>query len=190
MPGENLTRVEAAERAELVEVQSYTVELDLLKGEEVFGVTTTVKFTSNMIGASTFIDAITKTVHRVTLNGADLDVAKVSDGVRIQLDNLQAQNELVVVSDNPYMHTGEGLHRFVDPVDNAVYLYTQFEVPDSRRMFAVFEQPDLKATFQFTVSAPSNWKVISNSSTANIKWRSECTYASDNGAFTAKMYVR
>lgn len=165
MPGENLTHLEAQERAELVEVQSYTVELDLLKGEEVFGATTTVKFSSSMIGASTFIDAITKTVHRVTLNGKDLDVAKVSDGVRIQLDDLQANNELVVVSDNPYMHTGEGLHRFVDPVDNEVYLYTQFEVPDSRRMFAVFEQPDLKATFQFTVSAPSKWKVISNSPT-------------------------
>ncbi len=165
MPGENLTRVEAIERAELVEVQSYTVDLDLLKGDEVFGAKTTVKFTSNMIGASTFIDAITKTVHRVTLNGTDLDVAKVSDGVRIQLDNLQAENELVVVSDNPYMHTGEGLHRFVDPVDNEVYLYTQFEVPDSRRMFAVFEQPDLKATFQFTVAAPSNWRLISNSPT-------------------------
>ncbi len=165
MPGENLTRVEAAERAELLEVQSYTVELDLLKGEEIFGATTTVKFTSNMIGASTFIDAITKTVHRVTLNGKDLDIAKVSDGVRIQLDDLQATNELVVVSDNPYMHTGEGLHRFVDPVDNEVYLYTQFEVPDSRRMFAVFEQPDLKATFQFTVAAPSKWKLISNSPT-------------------------
>ncbi|MEY4418423.1 MAG: hypothetical protein RIQ88_861 [Actinomycetota bacterium] len=165
MPGENLTRIEAAERAELIEVQSYTVELDLLKGEEVFGATTTVKFASSMIGSSTFIDAITKTVHRVTLNGKDLDVTKVSDGVRIQLDDLQAENELVVVSDNPYMHTGEGLHRFVDPVDNEVYLYTQFEVPDSRRMFAVFEQPDLKATFQFTVSAPSYWKVISNSPT-------------------------
>ena len=164
MPAENLTRIEAAERAELVEVQSYTVELDLLKGEEVFGATTTVKFSSNMIGASTFIDAITAKVHRVTLNGKDLDVS-VADGIRIQLDGLQANNELVVVSDNPYMHTGEGLHRFVDPVDQEVYLYTQFEVPDSRRMFAVFEQPDLKATFQFTVSAPSNWKLISNSPT-------------------------
>lgn len=165
MPAENLTRLEAIERAELVEVHSYSVELDLQKGEEVFGATTTVKFNSHKIGASTFIDAITKTVHRVTLNGKDLDVASVSDGIRIQLDNLQAENELVVVSDNPYMHTGEGLHRFVDPVDNEVYLYTQFEVPDSRRMFAVFEQPDLKATFQFTVSAPSKWKMISNSPT-------------------------
>ena len=164
MPAENLTRIEAAERAELLEVSSYTVELDLMRGEEVFGATTTVKFTSNQVGASTFIDAITKKVHRVTLNGKDLDLS-VADGVRIQLDNLEANNELVVVSDNPYMHTGEGLHRFVDPVDNEVYLYTQFEVPDSRRMFAVFEQPDLKATFQFTVTGPSNWKMISNSPT-------------------------
>jgi aminopeptidase N len=85
MPAENLTRIEAAERAELVEVQSYTVELDLLKGEEVFGATTTVKFTSNMIGASTFIDAITAKVHRVTLNGKDLDVS-VADGIRIHFE--------------------------------------------------------------------------------------------------------
>ena len=63
------------------------------------------------------------------------------------------------------MNTGEGLHRFVDPVDNEVYLYTQFEVPDSRRMFAVFEQPDLKASFTFTVTAPSHWDVVSNSPT-------------------------
>ncbi|MBJ7281223.1 MAG: aminopeptidase N [Rhodoluna sp.] len=175
MPAENLTRLEAIERAELVEVLSYTVELDLLKGEEVFGATTTVKFNSHKIGASIFIDAITKTVHRVTLNGKDLDVSAVSDGIRIQLDNLQAENELVVVSDNPYMNTGEGLHRFVDPVDQEVYLYTQFEVPDSRRMFAVFEQPDLKATFQFTVSAPSKWKVISNSPTPTAVDRGDGT---------------
>ncbi|HJV97653.1 MAG TPA: aminopeptidase N, partial [Arthrobacter sp.] len=88
-----------------------------------------------------------------------------SDGIRIQLPDLAATNELKVVADAPYMNTGEGLHRFVDPVDNEVYLYTQFEVPDSRRMFAVFEQPDLKGTFTFTVTAPSHWDVISNSPT-------------------------
>jgi aminopeptidase N len=89
----------------------------------------------------------------------------VSDGIRIQLPDLAGDNELTVVADAPYMNTGEGLHRFVDPVDNEVYLYTQFEVPDSRRMFAVFEQPDLKATFTFTVMAPSHWDLISNSPT-------------------------
>jgi aminopeptidase N len=160
----NLTRAEARERADLIAVESYDVSLDLTTGEKVFGSTTTVKFTAAP-GSSTFIDAVTQTVHSVTLNGRELDPAEVSDGVRIQLPDLAAENELTVVADAPYMNTGEGLHRFVDPVDAEVYLYTQFEVPDSRRMFAVFEQPDLKATFRFSVTAPSHWDVISNSPT-------------------------
>ena len=70
------------------------------------------------------------------------------------------------------MRTGEGLHRFVDPVDKAVYLYTQFEVIDARRMFACFDQPDLKATFAFTVTAPDDWEVVSNSPTPEPEhWR-------------------
>jgi len=164
LPGENLTRIEAQERAGLVKVHSYAVNLDLTAGPELFTSTTTVKFTAAG-GASTFIDAITRTVHSVTLNGVDLDPAVVSDGVRIQLQNLSVENELTVVADAEYTNTGEGLHRFVDPVDNEVYLYSQFEVPDSRRVFAVFEQPDLKATFQFTVTAPREWEVISNAIT-------------------------
>ncbi|TNB71823.1 aminopeptidase N [Arthrobacter sp. BB-1] len=160
----NLTRAEASERAELIAVDSYDVSLDLTRGGEVFGSTTTVKFSAKP-GSSTFIDAVTRTVHSVTLNGRSLDPGTVADGVRIQLAGLEEHNELTVVADAPYMNTGEGLHRFVDPVDNEVYLYTQFEVPDSRRMFAVFEQPDLKATFKFTVTAPSHWDVISNSPT-------------------------
>ncbi|QCR42939.1 aminopeptidase N [Curtobacterium sp. SGAir0471] len=164
MPGENLTRTEAQERAAIVDVQTYDVELDLTRGAETFGSTTRVRFTATA-GASTFIDAITKTVHSITLNGTALDVAAVNDGVRIQLDDLQEQNELVVVADAMYTNTGEGLHRFVDPVDDEVYLYSQFEVPDSRRMFAVFEQPDLKAEFTFTVTAPARWQVVSNSPT-------------------------
>ena len=164
MPGENLTRIEATERAALVTVASYNVVLDLTTGPTTFGSTTTVNFTATP-GASTFIDAITAKVHSVTLNGTALEVAVVSDGIRIQLDGLQQENELVVVADALYTNTGEGLHRFVDPVDNEVYLYSQFEVPDSRRVFAVFEQPDLKAKFSFTVTAPSAWQVVSNSPT-------------------------
>ncbi len=164
MPGENLTRLEAEERASLVTVHDYDVVLDVTTGPEVFRSATTVRF-SAVAGASTFIDAITAAVHSVTLNGVSLDPAEVSDGVRIQLPDLAAENELVVVADGRYMHTGEGLHRFVDPVDGEAYLYTQFEVPDSRRMFAVFEQPDLKAAFRFTVTAPAHWEVVSNSPT-------------------------
>ncbi|RQP09507.1 MAG: aminopeptidase N [Microbacteriaceae bacterium] len=163
MPGENLTRIEAQERKALVEVESYDVELDLTTGEKTFRSTTTVRFTATA-GASTFIDAITAEVHSVVLNGTELG-AGVADGARIRLDGLAAANELVVVADFAYTNTGEGLHRFVDPVDGEVYLYTQFEVPDSRRVFAVFEQPDLKATFRFTITAPDYWQVVSNSPT-------------------------
>ncbi len=164
MPGENLTRIEAEERAALVRVHDYDVVLDVTTGPEVFRSETTVRFSASE-GASTFIDAITAAVHSITLNGVSLDPAEVSDGVRIQLPNLSAENTLTVVADGRYMNTGEGLHRFVDPVDDEVYLYTQFEVPDSRRMFAVFEQPDLKAAFRFTLTAPAHWEVVSNSPT-------------------------
>jgi aminopeptidase N len=163
VPGENLTRIEAQERKALVEVESYDIELDLTTGPTTFRSTTTVRFTASA-GASTFIDAITAEVHSVVLNGSELG-AGVADGARIRLDGLAPENELVVVADFAYTNTGEGLHRFVDPVDGEVYLYTQFEVPDSRRVFAVFEQPDLKATFRFTVTAPEAWQVVSNSPT-------------------------
>ena len=164
MPGDNLTRIEAQERKAILDVQSYEVSLDVTTGPETFRSTTTVSFTATA-GASTFIDHVSKTVHSVSLNGVSLDPALVADGVRIQLDNLAADNVLVVDSEPEYTNSGEGLHRFVDPVDGEVYLYTQFEVPDSRRVFPVFEQPDLKATFAFTVTAPAAWQVVSNSPT-------------------------
>ncbi|WP_133962175.1 aminopeptidase N [Rathayibacter sp. PhB151] len=164
MPGDNLTRSEAQERASLIQVDAYDVALDLTRGAETFRSTTTVRFTATE-GASSFIDAITKTVHSVTLNGVELDPADVADGVRIRLDSLAAENVLRVDADALYTNTGEGLHRFVDPVDGEVYLYSQFEVPDSRRVFAVFEQPDLKAAFSFTVTAPAAWQVVSNQPT-------------------------
>lgn len=165
MPGDNLTRVEAQERKALIEVDSYDVTLDLTTGAEVFRSTTTVRFSAKA-GASTFIDAFTRTVHSIELNGAAVDTS-AADGVRIRLDDLAADNVLTVVTDAEYTNSGEGLHRFVDPVDGEVYLYSQFEVPDSRRVFAVFEQPDLKATFRFTVTAPSAWEVVSNQPVKN-----------------------
>ena len=164
VPGINVTREEAVQRAETVSVDSYDVVLDLTDDPETFPARTTVRFTAAP-GASTFIDAITASVESVSLNGKQLDPSRVSDGVRIQLPDLAQTNELIVESRMNYMNTGEGLHRFVDPVDGEVYLYTQFEVADARRMFPVFEQPDLKATFRFVVSAPQHWAVVSNQPT-------------------------
>ena len=164
MPGQNLTRLEAADRSATVHTRSYDVTLDLTRGETVFGSSTTVRFTSTP-GSSTFIDLIAPVVHSISLNGRALDPAEVYADSRITLTGLAADNELVVVADCAYMHTGEGLHRFTDPADGETYLYSQFEVPDSRRVFAVFEQPDLKASFTFTVTTPSSWTVLSNSPT-------------------------
>ncbi len=164
MPAENLTRDEARERAALVSVSSYDVTLDLTTGPTTFASTTVVRFSATE-GAATFVDLIAPTVRSVTLNGRDLDPAQVFADSRITLDGLAAENELRVEADCAYTHTGEGLHRFVDPVDDEVYLYSQFEVADSRRVYAVFEQPDLKATFRFTVTAPQHWTVVSNSPT-------------------------
>lgn len=164
MPGENLTRAEAQQRAAVVRTHSYDISLDLAVGPQLFRAETIVRFAAEP-GAATFIDLIAETVHRVELNGVALDPATVFADSRVQLADLAAENVLTIVSDQRYTNTGEGLHRFVDPADGEVYLYSQFEVPDSRRVFAVFEQPDLKATFRFTVTAPARWQVVSNQAT-------------------------
>jgi aminopeptidase N len=165
MPGTNLTREEAQERARLLDVTSYAVDLDLTTGETTFGSTTVVRFTCREPGASTFADLVDATIREVSLNGRSLDPAEVYADSRIQLDDLAADNELRVVADCTYSRSGEGLHRFVDPADDRVYLYTQFEVPDARRVYTTFEQPDLKSVFTFTVTAPEGWTVISNAAT-------------------------
>src|SRR4051794_40981890 len=164
MPGINLTRDEAAERARILDVATYDISLDLTTSDTTFASTTVITFSCSEPGADTFLDLVGATVHEITLNGEPIDVAAYADN-RIALGNLRADNEVRVVADCGYSRSGEGLHRFVDPVDKLTYLYTQFEVPDARRVFATFEQPDLKGSFVFHVTAPSQWEVISNSPT-------------------------
>ena len=161
MPGTNLTRDEAATRSALVTVDTYRVELDLTTGEKTFATASTITFTAAE-GAETFVDFIGASVEEINLNGESLDPATHFVDGRILLPGLRATNTVTIRATGQYTNTGEGLHRFVDPVDDEVYLYSQFEVPDSRRMYPVFEQPDLKASFQFTVTAPEHWQVISN----------------------------
>ncbi|MDX3385666.1 aminopeptidase N [Streptomyces niveiscabiei] len=181
MPGTNLTREEAQQRAQLLTVDSYEIDLDLSGAQEggTYRSVTTVRFDVAEGGAESFIDLVAPAVLEVTLNGDALDPAEVFKDSRIALPGLLAgPNVLRVVADCAYTNTGEGLHRFVDPVDQQAYLYTQFEVPDARRVFASFEQPDLKATFRFTVKAPTGWTVVSNSPTPEPKddvWEFEPT---------------
>ncbi|MEU6775659.1 aminopeptidase N [Streptomyces sp. NPDC046759] len=169
MPGENLSRDEARERAALLSVDGYEVSLDLRSavgggdGEpRTFRSVTTIRFRCNEPGAASFADLIAPGVTAVSLNGRDLDPSEVFDGARIALEDLAEENELVVDAQCAYSRTGEGLHRFVDPEDGEVYLYTQYEPADARRVFANFEQPDLKAPYRFEVRAPEGWTVWSN----------------------------
>jgi aminopeptidase N len=166
VPGENLTRGEARERARLLAVDGYEIALDLrsalLPEEKTFRSVTTIRFRCTEPGAASFADLVAPSVTSVTLNGRELDPAAVFDGSRIALEELAAENVLVVDAQCAYSRTGEGMHRFADPEDGEVYLYTQYEPADARRVFANFEQPDLKAPFTFSVTAPESWVVLSN----------------------------
>ena len=170
----NLTRAEAQRRAELLEVQRYAVELDLTTGDETFRSVTEIRFRCHETGADSYAELLAPTVHSIVFNGEELDPAAVLDGDRVALRGLAASNILTVVADCAYSRTGEGLHRFVDPADDEVYLYSQAFLYDAHRIFACFDQPDLKAVFELSVTAPPEWLVVSNAAVAELaggRWR-------------------
>jgi aminopeptidase N len=158
--GTNITQVEASQRSEVIKVYSYKIDLDLTTGAETFLVKTSVNFAGLKPGATTFIDCVGKRVISAKLNGVDFDPK--FDGESVFLPALAAENVLEIEHEGIYSNSGEGLHRFVDPADNEVYLYTQFETGDARRMYACFDQPDQKATFTISTITPKHWEVISN----------------------------
>ncbi|MCU0282372.1 MAG: aminopeptidase N [Candidatus Nanopelagicales bacterium] len=157
-----LARDEAAARAALLDVTGYDIDLDLTTSPSTFVSTSTITFAAREPGASTWVDIVAPQVRSATLNGRALDVSG-HDGQRLAVPGLAAQNTLVVVAECAYSRTGEGLHRLVDPVDDEVYLYSQFETADAQRVYACFDQPDLKAVFTLRVTAPDHWQVVSNS---------------------------
>ncbi|MTV27665.1 aminopeptidase N [Nitriliruptoraceae bacterium ZYF776] len=160
-PAENLTRAEAQQRAAQLRDVDYRVELDLDRGDEVFGSVSSVRFTATSAG-DTFVDATARSVERVVLDGRELSLDLV-EPTRIRLPELAAgDHELRVEATMAYTHEGKGLHRFVDPSDDGVYLHSQFEPADAHLVYACFDQPDLKATFTFQVHAPAGWVVVSN----------------------------
>ncbi len=164
MSAPNLTREQAVARAATVRVENYRVELDLTEqsaGADGFFSRSIATFTATP-GSETFVDIVAARVRSAMLNGTALDVSDYDESRGLRLTGLAERNELVVEADCVYSHTGEGLHRFVDPTDDKVYLYSQFETADAKRMFACFDQPDLKATYDVIVTAPQDWEVISN----------------------------
>jgi aminopeptidase N len=157
----SLTQTEAEERAALLEVQRYDIDVDLTglpTGPEV-RCTSRVTFTCKRPGATTFVDCAADVVS-ATLDGEPLPPA--AEG-RIELRDLKGEHTLVVESVQPRTTDGSGVHRAVDPGDGEVYLWTSFEPDEARFVWACFDQPDLKAPHAFTVTAPSAWTVVSNS---------------------------
>ena len=157
----NLTRKEARERAALIKVTSYQVDLDLTRGDITFGSQCVIRFSCAAPGAGTFVNLTAPAVSTITLNGEPLTPGAF-DGERIALAGLAAENVVVVDAECAYSRSGEGLHRFADPADGNVYLYSQLETFDAHRIYACFDQPDMKASYELSVTAPARWHVVSN----------------------------
>jgi len=157
-----ITRAETSHRADLLTVGSYTVELDLTCGDKVFRSTSAIVFECARPGAASYADLVAETVHEITLNGVPIDPDTAYADGRIALPALAARNELRIVADCAYTTDSKGMHRAVDSADGKIYCYTNFEPADARRVYANFEQPDLKAAFTFVVTAPEDWTVLSN----------------------------
>ncbi len=157
---ETLRREEAAERSRVLRVRGYEVELDLTRGDEQFGSVSRVRFDGEYPGTGTFLDLVAAEVDSVVLNGERLDASCIGPA-RVQLENLRASNEVIVTATMPYSQLGEGMHRFVDPADGEHYTWTETMVNNACRVFACFDQPDLKAPLTLRVRAPDGWTVLS-----------------------------
>ncbi|MET7836239.1 aminopeptidase N [Micromonospora sediminicola] len=162
----NLTQVEATERARLLEVTGYDISLDLSTAVQPTGRTfrsvTEVRFRCTEPGATTFIETAAESVRSATLNGDPVDLSDWSAEKGLTLTGLAAENVLVVDADFGYSNSGQGLHRTVDPVDGETYLYSQFETADAQKVYACFDQPDLKSVYTWHATVPDHWRVVSN----------------------------
>ncbi|MBV1942842.1 aminopeptidase N [Streptomyces sp. BV286] len=159
-----LTRDEAQTRAKLLDVHRYRIELDLTRGDETFDSRTAITFTARADG-DTFVELKPAELRSATLDGHHLDLDTLDEN-RLPLKNLTAgEHELRIDTVMRYSRTGEGMHRFTDPTDGETYLYTQLFMDDVQRVFAAFDQPDLKSVFELSVTAPDKWTVLANSIT-------------------------
>ncbi|WP_406083261.1 aminopeptidase N [Micromonospora zamorensis] len=160
----SLTRVEATARGAAITVESYQVDLDLTGGTEMFRSRVEIRFRATA-GTATFAEVKPAKLLGVRLNDRDLDPGLLTDN-RLPLDDLLADNTLVVEAEMAYSRTGEGMHRFVDPADGETYLYAMSFLDNVQRIFAAFDQPDLKAPFTLSVTAPPEWTVSGNAEVA------------------------
>ncbi|MFD3732350.1 aminopeptidase N [Streptomyces sp. NPDC058632] len=175
-----LTRDEAQSRAQLLHVHRYAIELDLTTGDDTFDSRTVIHFTvlPDQDNTDTFVEVKPAELRSVTLDGHPLD-PETLDGNRLPLKDLApGEHELHIDAAMHYSRTGEGMHRFTDPADGETYTYTQLFLDDVQRVFPAFDQPDLKAVFDLTVTAPHTWTVLANGITEHLgdgRWKAATT---------------
>jgi hypothetical protein len=163
----SLTRDEAVSRAALLTVDAMRVDLDLDRGPDVFGSRSEIRFTCHAPGSSTFAEVRPRELRSARLNGRPLDPATLSDG-RLPLTDLAVHNVLEVEASMGYGHDGQGLHRSTDPADDEDYVYGHLFLDAAPRVFACFDQPDLKAPYTVAVTAPRHWVVIGNGAASQV----------------------
>ena len=120
-----------------------------------------IRFGCGAPGSATFVNLTAPAVREITLNGEPVGL-DAFDGDQITVEGLAADNVLRISAECAYSRSGEGLHRFTDPADSNVYLYSDLETFDAHRIYACFDQPDMKASYELTVRAPQAWYIVSN----------------------------
>ena len=164
----DITRAQTRERARLLRVRCYDIDLDFTRGPRTFGSVSLIRFDCGEPGATTHADLIAAGVREITLNGAPLDPAAAWVNGRIILPDLASRNELRVVADCAYTSSGTGMHR-TDSADGSAHVYAKLAQAYARTAYACFDQPDLKSVFTFRVTAPAGWVVLSNQPQASIE---------------------
>ena len=156
----SLTYAEAVSRAARISGVSYLIDLDLTSRES-FACRTTVSFDLVDPGATTFLELSNADDLRLTVNDKPVEHPEY-DGKRLTLHDLSAHNEVVVEARLPYVNDGDGMHTVTDPADDATYVAAYAGMDLAQKVFACFDQPDLKAPITLTVRAPEEWTVIAN----------------------------
>lgn len=154
---DRLTQAEAEARAASVSDVSYVLDLDLEAGAKTFRGDVTITFRHH--GGDTFLEWLGGSIDLMELNGQRVEPEWNGARIALPAASLEESSTVRISYERAYDHTGEGFHKFVDPADGSEYLYTQFEPYSAHRLLPCFDQPDLKATYELTVTAPATWLV-------------------------------
>ena len=166
-----LSQVDAFARSARVSNVDYVLDFTLT-GKETFAGTTTVTFDLKDVDAPVTLDLKDATVKSVSVNGKPVATRYNKWFVTLDAASLaKGRNTVVIDYERLHSTNGEGLHRMVDPADGRVYTYSHFEPVAAQQMFAVFDQPDLKASYTVSVTAPRDWHVVTTTRETKVDER-------------------